>query len=153
MNHTKSQGSLADYPINTKIKLALLWASLMFLYIYADYFRLMSPDKLKEMINLQTPVGPATPGLLIIFSLILIIPALMIILSIFLKPAINKWLNIVFGFLYAVISILIVVAAFGDQWQMFFVLYNVVELFVLLTIIGQAWKWPRNKLTGNNLQE
>ena len=66
----------------------------MFLYIYADYFRLMTPGKLEAMMKLQTPMGPTSPGLLVTFSAILIIPALMTVLSIFLKPKINKGLNI-----------------------------------------------------------
>ena len=136
-------GPLNQYNINIKIKLAFLWTSLMFLYIYADYFHLMTPEKLERMMQLQTPVGPTSPGLLVVFSVILIIPALMIFLSVFLKPLINKWLNILIAFLYAGISILIIFSGIGDEWQAFFVLFNLVELLVLVMIISQAWKWPR----------
>jgi hypothetical protein len=73
--------SLENYNINVKLKLALLWASLMFLYIYADYFELMTPGKLEKMMQLKTPMGPTSPDLLIIFAILLIIPALMIIFS------------------------------------------------------------------------
>jgi len=139
----KQSNTLADYPVNVRLKLALLWTSLMFLYIYADYFQLMTPGKLQRMMELKTPVGPTTPALLIIFSTILIVPALMIALSIFLKPLINKWVNILFGFLYAIISVLIVADSLGDEWHMFFGIFNVVELFVLATILWQAWNWPK----------
>lgn len=135
--------SLANYGINVKIKLAFLWTSLMFLYIYADYFRLMTPGKLENMINLQTPLGPTSPGLLVVFSLILIIPALMIFLSVLLRPQINRWLNIFVAFLYACISILIIVSGFGARWQAFFILFNLVELLVFGLIISQALRWPR----------
>jgi len=134
---------LNQYNINIKIKLAFLWTALMFLYIYADYFRLMTPGKLENMMKLQTPMGPTSPGILVVFSVILIIPALMIFLSVFLKPAINKWLNIGIAFLYACISILIIVSSIGNEWQVFFVLFNSVELLVLVMILSQAWKWPR----------
>ncbi len=135
--------SLADYGINVKIKLAFLWTSLMFLYIYADYFRLMTPEKLENMMKLQTPMGPTSPELLVIFSVILIIPALMIFLSIFLKPKINKWLNILIAFIYASISILIIVSSINNEWQTFFVLFNLVEILIFAIILFQAWKWPR----------
>lgn len=135
--------SLADYGINVKIKLAFLWTSLMFLYIYADYFRLMTPEKLENMMKLQTPMGPTSPELLVIFSVILIIPALMIFLSIFLKPKINKWLNILMAFIYASISILIIVSSINNEWQTFFVLFNLVEILIFAIILFQAWKWPR----------
>lgn len=137
--------SLTNFKINVKIKLAFLWTSLMFLYIYADYFRLMTPGKLEKMMKLQTPMGPTSPGLLVIFSVILIIPALMIFLSIFLKPQLNKWLNIVIAFIYACISILIIVSGFSNEWQTFFVIFNVVEILVFAIIISQAWKWPRTE--------
>ena len=135
--------SLINYHVNIKIKLAFLWATLMFLYIYADYFRLMTPEKLEKMMKLQTPMGPTSPGVLMVFSAILIIPALMIFLSVFLKPQINKWLNISVAFFYASISILIIVSSIGDQWQAFFVLFNFVEILVFAIIISQALKWPR----------
>jgi hypothetical protein len=138
-----SPKSLTNYPIDIKIKLASLWTSLMFLYIYADYFQLMTPEKLEKMIKLQTPMGPTSPGLLVIFSVILIIPALMIFLSVFLRPQINKLLNILIAFLYACISILIIVSGFGDPWHTFYVLFNFVELLIFTIIILQAWKWPR----------
>ncbi len=140
-----STESLTNYRINTKIKLAFLWTTLMFLYIYADYFRLMTPEKLEKMMKLQTPMGPTSPGLLVIFSVILIIPALMIIISILLKPQINKWLNILIAFVYAGISILIIVSGINNEWQTFFVIFNFVEIIVFAMIISQAWRWPREE--------
>lgn len=140
-----SPKSLINYGINVKIRLAVLWTALMFLYIYADFFRLMTPEKLEKMMNLQTPMGPTSPGILIVFSVILIIPALMIFLSIFLKPQINKWLNILIAAIYAGISILIIVSSIGNEWQTFFVIFNFVEIVVFSIIISQAWKWPKEQ--------
>ncbi|THD67586.1 hypothetical protein E7Z59_07960 [Robertkochia marina] len=136
---------LTNTRVDIKIKLALLWTSLMFLYIYADYFRLMTPEKLDNMMNLQTPMGPTTPELLVIFSGILIIPALMIVLSIMLPAKINKWMNMVVATIYASMSVMIISSSMGVEWQNFFVLFNVVELLVFTMIVVQAWKWPRNK--------
>ena len=137
--------SLADFRINVKIKLASLWTALMFLYIYADYFRLMTPGKLEKMMQLQTPMGPTTPGLLVIFSTILIVPTLMIFLSVLLRPAINKWLNILVACLYTCISVLIIFSGIGNGWQTFFIIFNAVEIIVFVIIILQAWKWPKTE--------
>ena len=138
-----SSKSLTNYSINIKIKLAALWTSLMFLYIYADFFQLMTPKKLERMMNLETPMGPTSPQILVIFSVILIIPALMIFLSIFLKSQINKWLNIIIALIYTSMSILIIVSTIGDNWHTFYVLFNFVETILFAIIILQAWKWPR----------
>ncbi len=142
MNNNNAPKQLAAFPVQVNIKLALLWVTLMLLYIYADYFNLMAPGRIKEMMELRTPVGPTTPGVLVAFSILLMVPALMIALSVVLQPVWNKWVNIVAAGFYAIISILIVVSGMGNSWQTFFVLYNVVELFVLAAIIVQAWKWP-----------
>lgn len=135
--------SLTEYRISIKIKLASLWITLMFLYIYADFFRLMTPEKIEKMMKLQTPMGPTSPGLLVIFSVLLIIPALMIFLSVFLKPQINKWMNIIIALIYACMSILIIIYSLDNEWQTFFVIFNFIELLVFAMIIIQAWKWPR----------
>lgn len=134
--------SLENYKINVKVKLALLWTSLMFLYIYADYFELMTPGKLEKMMQLKTPMGPTSPDLLVIFAVLLIVPALMIVFSIFLGPQLSKWASLVIGAIYAVISILIIISSIGSEWHRFYVLYNFIELAVLLTILWQAWRWP-----------
>ena len=143
MNVKNSSTSLTNYNVDNKIKLAALWTSLMFLYIYADFFQLMTPEKLEKMIDLQTPMGPTSPQILVIFSLILIVPSTMIFLSIFLKPLINKWLNISIAALYASISILIIFSTLGSEWHKFYILFNLVEVFVFAMIIYQAWKWPK----------
>ena len=135
--------ALTNYEINIKIKLALLWTALMFLYVYADFFQLMTPGKLENMMQLKTPMGPTSPDILVVFSVILIIPTLMIVLAIFLKPKINKWLNIIVAFLYALISLLIIVSSIHDEWHRFYVIINFLELLVFTLIIVQAWRWPK----------
>lgn len=140
---TKEKNQLTNFHVNTKIKLAFLWATIMSLYIYADYFNLMTPNSIKSMMELQTPLGPTTPGILIGFSILLIIPALMIPGSILLQPTLVKWLNIIFGFIYAIISVLIIISDISSQWMTFFILYQLVELFVFALIIWQAWNWPK----------
>ena len=135
--------SLTNFNVNIKIKLAALWTSLMFLYVYADFFQLMTPKKLEKMIDLKTPMGPTSPEILVVFSVILIIPSLMIFLSVFLRTKINKWLNICIASLYASMSILIIVSTLGSEWHTFYILFNLIEVFVFAMIIFQAWNWPK----------
>lgn len=137
---------LVNYTINIRTKLAFLWATIMSLYIYADFFSLMTPNKIKRMMDLETPLGATTPAMLIGFSILLIIPALMLPVSILLRPILSKWLNIIIGFLYAAISVLIIISDINSEWMAFFVLYQIIELFIFLIIIMLAWKWPREKL-------
>ncbi len=141
----KSKG-LIDSKIDVKVKLASLWASLMFLYIYCDFFDMMSPGNIESKINLTTPVGPVTPQLLVIFSLILIVPTLMICLSTLLKPRINKWLNIIVAMVWSSMSFIILVWDIIDQslpWSAFYDLFQLVEIVVFCIIVRTAWKWPK----------
>ena len=135
--------SLVDSKIDTKIKLAALWTSLLFLYVYADFFDQQTPSSIESFGDLTTPIGPLTPNLLLIFSLILIVPSLMICLSIFMKPKVNKWVNIVIAIIWSFMSIVLLVDTIGSDWYRFYALYQAIEIVVLASIIYTAWKWPR----------
>jgi len=135
--------TLADIKINVKLKLAALWTSLMCLYIYADFFDGMTPASIERSQNLETPVGPLTPTLLLIFSLILIVPSCMIFLSVFLKPKLSKWLNIIVATLWCSMSVMLLIDTIGSDWYRFYAIYQAIEIILFAMIVWQAWKWPR----------
>ena len=133
--------SLDNPPINIRLKLAALWTSVMFCYIYGDYFELYVPGKVEDLMN---GIGMLdTPMKLFAASVMLAIPALMISLSIFLKPAISRWLNIIFGAFFTGIMLLIAVNSL-TTWYTFYVFLALVESVLTATIIWQAWNWPRS---------
>lgn len=86
---------LENPKINIKLKLSALWTSLIALYIYGDYFELYAPGKVENLMNGTAILD--TPTKLFLASLLIAIPSLMIALSVFLKPKLNRILNIVFG--------------------------------------------------------
>ncbi len=50
MNIQKTQqNALEEIKVSVKLKLAALWASLMFLIIYLDYFHLYMPSKIEDI--------------------------------------------------------------------------------------------------------
>jgi hypothetical protein len=135
---------LEDFKINVKIKLAVLWTSVTFLYIYGDYFELYVPTKLSGMMdgnsNLNNPVN------LFLASLLLAIPSLMICLSILLKPSLNKWLNMVFGLFFTAIMLLIAVTSISE-WRAFYIFYAIVEIIFTSIIVCSPFNWTKhNKL-------
>jgi hypothetical protein len=130
---------LEDPKVNVRVKLAAAWTSVMFCYIYADYFDLYRPGKLRSMLEgLMAPLGPVTQGVLLGTSVMLVIPALMIFLSVALPPRPCRWLNVVFGVVYTAI---ILVTMWG--WA-FMVLYGVIEVVLTLLVVWYAWTWPRS---------
>lgn len=57
------------------------------------------------------------------------------------RPAINKWVNVVFGLVFALVMIVVIQGA----W-IFYKFLGVVEIALLLTIVWQAWTWPRSSV-------
>lgn len=133
------KSSLEDLQVPIKLKLAGLWTSLMFCYIYGDYFGLFQAGNLQDMLQGKMgPLGPATQGVLLGTSALLALPALMIFLSLAMKPTINRWVNIVLGVFYALVML---VSMPGAWW--FYLFFGVIEIVLSLLIVWYAWMWPR----------
>jgi hypothetical protein len=131
---------LENFKVPVKIKLAALWSSVMFCYIYGDYFSLYVPNEVQDFINGKTLLD--SPVKLFAASVLMVIPSLMIFLSIVMKPVLNKWLNILFGLIYTVIMFLIALSSLAPWWS-FYVFLAVVEMGLTMSIVIYAWKWPK----------
>lgn len=126
----------------TCIRLALLWTSLMFLYIYNDYFSLYTHGTIEEMAKGHLgPLGQATQGVLAGVSILLAIPALMIFLSAALRPLVSRWLNVALGVAYTVIEVLTLPSA-----PLFYQIVVILEILLTALIVWIAWRWPRSAL-------
>ena len=135
---------LENFNINVKIKLALLWTSLMFCYIYEDYFELYVPKRIERIISGESLLN--TPEKLLAASMVLIIPALMIFLSVLLQPKLSRFFNLLFGIFYTVLMLWIAIH-YSDKWLRFAIVFAIVECLITSIIVWYAWKWPRvNKL-------
>lgn len=131
--------NLEEFHVNVKIKLAALWTSVMFLYIYADWFALFQPGQVKSMLEGQMrPLGPVTQSMLVFTSAMMIIPSVMIFLSVALKATVNRWANVIIGTLY---TVTIFVTASGS-WA-FMKIYGVFEVVLTGLVVWTAWTWPQ----------
>jgi hypothetical protein len=54
--------ALEDFKVPVRLKLFALWSSVMFFYIYGDYFELYQPRQLQAMISGRTPLGLTSQG-------------------------------------------------------------------------------------------
>jgi hypothetical protein len=138
--HTQ-QNELKDNKISTQLKLAVLWTSFMFLYIYVDVFHLFMPGKLADIQNGRVFVFDITQGFLLVALVSVSLPALMIALSVVLPAKINRCTNIMVATVYIPYSLFNLV---GEAW-IHMILGAVVEVILLGLIIWYAWKWPRNE--------
>lgn len=128
---------LRDTKIDTKLVLSALWASVMFCYIYADYFGLFSAGQLARMNRGEIPpLGQATDGVMLFVSAMMVIPSLMIVLSVTLPAKLNRLFNIAAGFLYSAIIAI-------TMWSSaHFIFYGVVEITLTMLVVYYAWTWP-----------
>jgi hypothetical protein len=131
--------ALEDVKVNVKLKLAALWASFMFLYIYVDYFHLYMPGSIEHLIAGKVFVFDITQIFLLVALASVTIPALMIFLSVALPAKVNRWTNIIVSVVYIPFTLFNLA---GAAW-LHMIFGAVVEVVLLLLIIRYAWKWPR----------
>ena len=142
MNTQKTpQNALEDIKVNLKLKLATLWASFMFLYIYVDYFHLYMPSQIEDILRGRVFKFDITQGFLLAALASVTIPALMIFLSVALPAKVNRWANIIIAAVYIPYTLFNLA---GEAW-MHMVFGAVVEVVLLCLIIRYAWKWPRTE--------
>ena len=131
---------MKDFDIKIKIKLAAYWTAVTFCYLYGDYFELYTPEKVNGLINGNNLLN--SPTKLFLASLTMAIPPLMIIASLSLKPTLNKIFNIVFGFIFTGIMLLIIVGSLSP-WYRFYLFLAIVESILTTTIVWKAYRWPK----------
>ena len=138
---TFTKHEFTDIRINVKLKLATLWASFMFFYIYVDYFHLYMPGSLQSMLAGKVFVFEITQTFLLIVLAAVAIPALMIFLSVALPAKINRLTNIIVAIIH--IPYMLFNLA-GEAW-VHMIFGAVVEVMMLCMIIRYAYKWPRTQ--------
>ncbi len=85
-----------------------------------------------------------SPTALLIASIILAIPSVMVSASIFLKPRINRILNILFGTLFTLMMVVIGIIS-TNEWYLFYVFLAFLESIITTLIVWHAWRWPKMK--------
>lgn len=135
---------LVDPKINVKIKLAVFWIALMFLYIYNDILSLYQPGHVAELSEGYSQGMRFTQPILFGAAILMALPGLMVLLCVTLKASANRLVNIIVGIFH--IFVLVGTQFIGEQDSWFYWrLYELLELILLLLIIRSAWKWPSTK--------
>ena len=137
MNTIKKSAEMEDMKIGVRMKLSALWVAMMLLYIYADILSLFRPGQIEEMIDGLMGPFPVTQASLLVASILMIIPAVMVFLSLALKPKVARWANITVGVLYTVVNISNLI---GEAWA-YYIFFGIVEIVFTLLIVWYAWTW------------
>jgi hypothetical protein len=129
---------LEDIKVNVKLKLAGLWATVMFVYVYVDIIGFFKPGVIEDILAGKVWELEITQAWALGALILLTIPSLMVFLSLALPAKVNRWTNIIVATLYIVVSI---GNSIGEPWA-FIIFGSVVEVVLLSLIIWYAWKWP-----------
>lgn len=133
-----SQNALELITINLKMKLAALWASFMFLYVYIDLFGLYMPGKIKDILVGKVFTFDISQTFLLIVTILVAIPAFMIYLSVALPNKANRWVNPGVATIFVPYMLFNLV---GEAWpHMYFA--AIVEVALLGLIFWYARKLP-----------
>jgi hypothetical protein len=138
--NTETNTALHDPPVPVRAKLAAAWTSLMFLYIYVDYFHLYKPGAIDDIRAGVVFEFDINQPLLTVFLTLVAIPALMILLSTTLPARANRATNFVVASLYIPVSAF---NAVGESWTYFYGLSIGLEVLLLAFILRSVWTWPR----------
>ncbi|MFN5085043.1 MAG: DUF6326 family protein [Novosphingobium sp.] len=129
-----------DAPLPHRAKLAAMWASLMFCYIYCDYFQLFRKGYLANMNQgLILPLGEATPAVLLGVSVLMSLPSLMVAASVLLPVRLARGANIAIGTLFTLVQTATVLGGA----PLFYTYFSAIEIPMTIAITIMAWRWPR----------
>lgn len=135
---TTQLGGFEDIQVGVRLKIASLWIAMLFLFAYGDIFGFFVPGRIGEIQGGRISGIEITQTFLLAISVYIAIASTMVFLTLVLRPAVNRWLNIVLAVLYIVS---IVASVFGED--AYFVFLSVIESAMLALIIRYAWMWPR----------
>lgn len=130
---------LEDVKVPVKVKLAGLWASFMFMYVYVDVIGFYKPGAIEEILAGVVWEFAITQTWALAALVLVTIPGLMVFLSLALPARANRWTNIVVAALYVPVSI---VNVMGEAWVFYFWFAIIVEVALLALVIRYAWTWP-----------
>lgn len=126
--------------VPVRLKLAALWISAMFLYVYVDILAFFKPGTIDDILVGRVWEFRISQAWALGALVLMTIPSLMIFLSLALPARVARMANLVVASLFVPVSIGNVL---GETWYAFYWFGSAVETVLLLLIIWYAWTWPR----------
>jgi glucan phosphoethanolaminetransferase (alkaline phosphatase superfamily) len=137
---------LRDTPVDVKLVLSALWIAMLFMFAYVDIFGFFRADVLGAALDGEVAAtGLAVNQTFLIATLVyILVPALMVVVSLVLRPRLNRLLNIVVSVVYLVT---VLASCVGETW-VYYILGSLIEATLLAAIALTAWRWPPASPTG-----
>jgi len=144
MQSRKNWSELLNEKIDIKIKLSMFWTTLMFLFVYADLKAIYQTGTVEAIIQGEILGMKIDDIFLLISAILMSLPAIMIILSILIKPKLNRILNISVASLFIVINTATYFTP-GRVWY-YYIYFTSLEYVICILIVLSAWRWPKKEI-------
>ncbi|RNM13928.1 DUF6326 family protein [Nocardioides pocheonensis] len=128
-----------DSWVSPRIKIAALWASMLFIFVYVDLFSLYRSDIRADIEAGKMFAFTIGQGFLLGVTIYIMVPSLMVFLSLVLPARVARMANVVLAALYAVT---IAGGAIGES-NYYYILGSLVEAALLAGVVYYAWTWPK----------
>ena len=126
-----------DSWISPRIKIAGLWTSMLFVFVYVDLFSLYRTDVRADLDAGTMAAFSIGQGFLLGITLYVAVPSLMLFLSLVLPVRIVRAANL--GL--AVVYLVTIVGSAVGEWA-YFIVGSALEAALLVGIAYYAWTWP-----------
>ncbi len=126
-----------------KVRIAVLWLLMAVFMSAHSLLYLMEPDVIDDIRSGDIYEGMDPGQMLFVMSLFWLIPLWMTFLSVVLKPAINRWVNIILGIVFTILNIWHLTEPCCVMAHQKLIVVSTVIASVL--IVWYGWKLPREE--------
>lgn len=125
--------------VNVRIKISALWTSMLFVFVYVDLFSFYRADIRADIEAGKISGFTINQSFLLATTAYIVIRALMVFLSLILRPGVDRIANIALSVVYA---LTIIAGAIGER-NYYYILGSAIEVMSLAAIVYYAWTWPK----------
>lgn len=123
-----------------KIKVSVLWLFASIAFLAHQIIVLMEPGVIVQLMAGEAEGQKINSGMILFFSILMLVPMMMAFLSLTLKDSLNRWLNIIVGAVFAVLWFISVIEATKSAyWGGALLMLSAVVASAL--IVWYAWKY------------
>ena len=123
-----------------KVKLSMLWLLGEVILLTFLVLEFMEQGVMEAIIAGNMRGLPLGPGTLLFYAVSLLIPLVMVFLSLTLKKAMNRRVNIIVGVVYTRLYLMDLIAHLAVP-SAYAILLGVASFVAQLLIVWYAWKW------------
>ena len=133
-----TSGQLDAASVNVRVKIAALWASMLFVFVYVDLFTLYRADFRADLDAGKVNGFDVGQTFLLATTAFVVVPSLMVFLTLVLPSRTTRVINLALSGVYA----LIIIGGAVGEWN-YYLLGSAIEVLLLVGISYYAWTWPR----------